>query len=250
MDILVEIDGYHEWEETAEWLLLAGSIKSVSVDIIQHDKGFGLCSDADELTCSHEELLEQFVTDLTRFNYAWGAIESAINTIKPPRHPQKRKCGKIRDTCYLLKKYFDIREPVLFLKDSINDFIDASQSCLGYEKVQSRCSEVNEFGMVGIGLYCVYELRNSFAHGRLSFPTPVQEKKPRSNHSSMVIAATRVILITLQMLLLVHYNESDDPINFHFPIDEDREEYPLWLVIRGCHLEMEEDYDQLSLFPT
>jgi hypothetical protein len=247
-DVLVESTHYYEWEETAEWLLLAGSIKSVLVDIIQYDGGFGFCSDADEFTCSKEDLLERLVTDLTRFNYVWGAIESAINTIKPPKHPQKNKSGKIRDACYLLNNYFNNREPVLFLKESIDDFIGASQSCFGYEKVQSRYSEVNEFGVLAIGLYCVYELRNSFAHGSLSFPTPDEENRPISEHSSMVIAATRVALITLQMLLLAHYNESSDLITFQFSTEDDREEYPLWFVIRGCHLEIEENNGQLSLF--
>jgi hypothetical protein len=50
------------------------------------------------------------------------------------------------------------------------------------------------------------------------------------------------------MLLLAHFNESSDLITYRFSHEDDHEEYPLWLVIRGCHLENEEDNGQLSLF--
>jgi hypothetical protein len=120
--------------------------------------------------------------------------------------------------------------------------------CFGYEKVQSRYSEVKEFGVIAIGLYCVYELRNSFAHGSITFPMPDEENKPISAHSAMVLAATRIVLLSLQMLLLAHYRESEELITFQFSTEIDHDDYPLWLVIRGCHIEYDDDDRQLSLF--
>ncbi len=248
MDVLAQSNDRYIWEESAEWLLLAGAIKSVAVDIIQYDDGFGYCSSADEFTCSREELLEKFVTDLSRFNYVWGAMECAINTIKPPRHPQKKKRGKIRDACYLISRYFKKKQPVLHVSETIDEFINASQMCFGYNKVQSRYAETGEFGVIAIGLYCVYELGNSFAHGDIAFPIPDEENKPASAHSTMVQEATRVVLLSLQMLLLTYYGESEEPTSFQFSTEIDHDDYPLWFVIRGCHIEYEDDEQQLSLF--
>lgn len=239
---------YYKWEDATEWLLLGGSIKSVCVDIIQHNSGFGYCSDADYYDLSKEELIEKFVTDLTRFNYVWGAVESFIKIIKPPTHPDKNKRGKIRDACYFIKNYASIKEPVLNINESIDEFLTASRACFGFEKVESRFSEVGEFGSIAIGLFCVYELRNSFAHGSLSFPSPDDEGRPVSEHSKMVTAATRIVLLSIQILLLAYYQDSDELISYQFSVEIDEAEFPFWLVLRACHLECEDDNGQLQVF--
>ena len=94
----------YEWEDVSEWLQLAAAIKNVEVDTVQFDYGFGFCSQADYYSMAREELLNKFILELSRFNFVWGGLESCLNNMKLPKHPDKSKRGKISNTCYYLQK--------------------------------------------------------------------------------------------------------------------------------------------------
>jgi len=77
VSVLGETELAVDWMPVAEWLHLAASVKSVEIDIIQHDQGFGYCSAADEYSMSREVLLNEFATGIVKFNFVWGALESS-----------------------------------------------------------------------------------------------------------------------------------------------------------------------------
>lgn len=245
--VLGEIEDAVDWGNVADWLLVAASVKSVDLDTIQHDQGFGYCSSADQFQLSREELLQRFVTNLSIFTFAWGALEAALEVIKPPKHPDKSKRGKVRHACHYLKGKFESRPAVLHLLEEVSNFRLAAQACFGYKEVEARFRRVTDIGTPGVGLYVVYELRNSFAHGSLAFPIPDEENRAVSEHAGMVTHATRIVLLTLQMLLLAHFDESDEPVSFTWDRPDLSDEFPLWLVLRGCHVDQEENDTQLSL---
>ena len=245
--VLKAVEDAVDWENVADWLLVAASVKSVDLDTIQHDWDFGYCSSADEFQMSREDLLQRFVTNISIFTFAWGALEAALEVIKPPKHADKSKGGKIRNACHYLKGKFESRSSVLHLFEEVSNFRSAAQACFGYEGVEAQFRDVTDIGTPGIGLYAVYKLRNSFAHGSLAFPMPDEENRPDSEHAGMVTHATRIVLLTLQMLLLAHFGESNEPVSFAWDRIDLSDESPLWLVLRGCHVEQEEESSQLSL---
>lgn len=245
LGILGNSELVHEWGNIAEWLQLAAAIKNVEVDLIQFDHGFGYCRDADNYSMAREELMNGFVSELSRFNFVWVGLESCLNNINPPKHPDKSKRGKVSNACYFLQKYFEIRPLPSFLCEEVSAFRLAANSCLGYESVENR---FNRSEGAGYGLFTVYELRNLFAHGSLSFPEPDEENQPISDHKDMVSHATRIVLLSIQMLLLAYFKHSDLEIPYSWDQDLEVEEVPLWIALNGCHLATQEAGVQISLW--
>lgn len=233
VEILSASELFYEWENVAEWLRLAASIKNVEIDIIQFDQGFGYCSSADQYSMAREELMRRFVSELSRFNFVWGGLESCLNNIKPPKHPDNSKRGKISNACYYLKKYFELKPLPSCLGEELSAFRLAASLCFGYEKRFDRSRGA------GCGLFTVYELRNLFAHGSLRFPEPDNENQPISDHQDMVSHATRIVLLSTQMLLLAYFEHSDLEICY---------EVPLWMALSNCHLATQDADIQMSLF--
>lgn len=88
--ILARVQAFRDWEGIQDWLMTAGSIKSVEVDTLQHDYGFRMCSASDEFSMAREKLINEFVFDLAVFNFSWGALEAVIDAAAPPSTPTKR----------------------------------------------------------------------------------------------------------------------------------------------------------------
>lgn len=231
-----------EWENVADWLQLASSVKSIDIDVIQHDLGFGYCSAADEYSMSRETLLKEFVTALVVFQFVWGGLESALNVINLPGRCGTRR-GKISDACFYLGGDFQGKSSLPHLHEEALNFRSAAQECFGYHRVEERFARATEYG-AGAGLFGVYELRNAFAHGSMEFPEPDEENRPISAHAGMVRHATRVTLISLQMLLLAYFRESDELVLIQWQTSL-LEEYPLSAVLRECHMAIEDDKAQL-----
>ncbi|NOY72801.1 MAG: hypothetical protein GXP14_10565 [Gammaproteobacteria bacterium] len=245
--VLGETEYVTDWMSVAEWLQLAASVKSVDIDIIQHDPGFGMCSAADEYSMSSETLLNEFASGIVKFNFVWGALESSLNIIKPPNHPDQTKRGKIRNACYFLEKYFHSKLMLPFLVEETAKFRSTAQMCFGYQRVEERFKKAGQVGLPGVGLFGVYELRNSFAHGSMEFPEPDEENQPVSEHANMLEHATRIVLISIQMLLLAHFKDSTNSIMFAWNSDDSFDEYPLSEVLRGCHVVVCGEQNQLHL---
>ena len=236
-------DYWGEWMRIYEWLHIAGSIESVSLDTIKNTQSFGWCRDSDEYDIAKDELMQNFVCELSVFNFIWGALESTIDLIKPKKRPNNKHKEKIGDTCYLLGKNYSIHSCIKYLRDESELFNIKSKECFGFEKIQERITKIDDFGIAGVGLYAVYELRNLFAHGSMSFPEPDGNNEPNSPYNSLVNHASRIVLITIQMLLLHHYECEGHEI-FNLSLSEDT---TLDIALRTCHLKGNEIDGQLPL---
>jgi hypothetical protein len=234
IEILSDSEMGDEWIDVVEWLALAATIKKVEVNTIQFDKGFGLCEYADEYSIVRDKLLNGFVSRLSRFSFIWGGLESCINHINPPKHPIKSKRGKIRNACYFLENYFSQKLTPDFLWDEILSFRSAADSCLGYASVERRFQEWSEIGWPGIGLFAVYELRNLFAHGSIKFPEPDEENQPNKDSEIMLTHASRIVLLSIQMLVLADCCYSDVMISCSWNLNG-REDLPLSVALSKCH---------------
>jgi hypothetical protein len=236
------------WTEVAEWLHVAASVKSVEVDTIQYDEGFGWCSHADEFAMSQETLLSEFVAQLTVFSFVWGGLESALPRLNIPSHPDKSKRGKIANACRHISRNYTNRIEILQYHEEVSLFRATLTGCHGYDKIDTRFAAVSEIGISGLGLYAVYVLRNKFAHGSLGFPLPDEENRPISGHVKLIAHATRIVLLSLQMLFEIYYKSSKRIIEFSWNSDFNREEYDVSALMRCFHMIRRYEPNQLGLF--
>ena len=167
-------------------------------------------------------------------------MESTIDAVDPPKHPDRSKRGKIRNACYLLHQKLGMRPLPDGYAEALASFKLHAMECLDRDRVNRRFSEWLDVGGAGLGLYVVYELRNSFAHGSIEFPEPDEENKALSYHSEMIRESSRIILLTIQMLLIAHSESSEEEIEYEWPGGFVDEPYPLLHVLMKCHLEIED----------
>ena len=134
----------------------------------------------------------------------------------------------------LLQKYFELKSSPSYLSEEVSAFRRAASLCFGYESVEKRYKMAKNTGCLCSGLFIVYELRNLFAHGSLNFPEPDENNQPISSHQAMVSHATRIVLLSIQMLLLAKSEHSDIEISYGW---DSPQEVPLWIALSSCHLD-------------
>lgn len=175
-------------------------------------------------------------------------MEACLNNINLPKHPDKSKRGKISNACYFLNIYYSKNSypPLLLLREEVETFRLAARECLGYEPLDTRFKLAYDLGP-GLGLFAVYKLRNLFSHGSLHFPYP-HDNQPHSEHEKMIASATRVLLLSIQMLLLAHYQHSKIEIPYLHNSNLDIDEEILWIALSGCHLDTGVSGSQMRLF--
>ncbi|VEF25874.1 Uncharacterised protein [Shewanella baltica] len=238
--IVFSTDDVVEWGGVYQWLHISASIESVSLDTIKYNQSFGWCAPADEFDLARDKLLPIFATKLAIFNFVWGALESTIDIVKPPKNPDKSKRGKIRDTCFWLSS-FNKSEPIPELLTQTTLFRALALQSIGYDRVEKRISATDEFGATGVGLYGVYELRNLFAHGSMEFPYPDGENLPVCAEIDLVDCATRIVLFSIQLLMLKHFPNPEDYEVFVTSVSGNLDgETNLSYALRVCHLEEKE----------
>jgi hypothetical protein len=191
------VSGYDielEWLTQSEWLNIASGIVKVEFDIMRYDSCVGYCRNADNWHFSREEILKKYVTELTRFTYVWGALESLIDDINPPPAPSR---GKINAICYFLQNKLhshDVIKPYLDVVKQLRHILENSDAKEDY--VLKRFDNLENISDHGVGLYAIYKLRNLFVHGSIGFPFPDEENRPISMYPEMVRLSTRIVLLT------------------------------------------------------
>lgn len=234
--VMFSTDDIAEWSGAYQWLHMAASIESISLDTIKYNNSFGWCSSADEFDLAKDKLLPIFTEKLAVFNFVWGALESTIDIVKPPKNSDKSKRGKIRDACCWLST-FDQSDSIPELLLATSMFRELAKLSIGYERVEARISELKEYGVSGVGLYAVYELRNLFAHGRMEFPYPDGDNNPICPEISLVETATRIVLFSIQLLMLKHFPNPDDYEIFITTVSGNIDgDVKLSDALRMCHL--------------
>ncbi|MEZ8609949.1 hypothetical protein AB6D06_22525 [Vibrio sp. 10N.239.311.G01] len=235
------------WVPTMQWLNMAASIESINIDTIKHNDSFGWCSPSDDYDIARDAVLKEFTFNLTIFNFVWGALESCIDIIKVPKHPNKQLRGKITNTCYYIGQ-IELSSSIPELIKQTTYFSELAEQCYGYDRVNKRINRLNDFGISGVGLNAVYELRNKFAHGSLDFPEPGQNNEPDCIENNLVICATRIVLLSMQVILLRFYQHIDKYELYlrdnGFGLEGD---WYLEDALRQCHQELEYDEERYAL---
>ena len=228
-----------EWPNQFDWLNVAAGIVKVDFDVIRHDKDFGYCGSADDWHGAREESLQKYITEFTRFTYVWGALESLIADINTPPAPVK---GNINSICQYMKnnlKADDIITPYeQLLGDLINILISSD---VNEPKILDRFKGADHVSIHGTGLYVIYKLRNLFAHGVIRFPLPDEDNKSTSKYPDLVYISSRIVLLSLQMIWLAYYKDSDLRSRIYwdcYPEDEENDyEYCINEILKNLHLD-------------
>jgi hypothetical protein len=223
-----------------EWLHIASGVMGVDFDSGRFDTCWMYCKNIGEYEDKKSELLSSLIHQLTTFNFIWGSLETLNNIINPEPAPGVR--GKINATCYFLKNHYEPKPNLPFYNNVVSDLREDICSNVFYKKLNAEFKLRPHVGVSSIGLYIVYKIRNHFAHGSLSLPEPDLDASGQQESSDWKIInlSSRVVLLTIQALLLTILEKESAKIDFY------NEETELNNLLWHLHLQHETDENQLS----
>ena len=194
---LDQTEGPSMWMDVKEWLIVASGIGSVTLDTRQFDDNIGWCRFADEFMEARDRLLQDYVTELTRFTYCWAALECAVDAIDPPSAPRR---GKINSACCYITENSQSANGVCYYTELLYDFRQRLVECRE-QRVLCRFDSPSFVSINSQALYVIYRVRNQFAHAELTLPLPDSNNKPRSPYIPLVQLASRLTLMSIQHLV-------------------------------------------------
>lgn len=229
-------DETYGWSQPAEWLDLAASIVEVQVVTAQGDDSLMMCGSAMDYENDRSALLSQFATSLTIFSFLWGAFESVAKIMDPKAIPKAdRKDGNDTLTArvaYALRLVkpdgvYQCRLANLrYRMASMREYKD----CIPEKFIAIEAAEAGE------GIDLVRRIRNKFAHGAAVLPQRHDWDGNNSIDNQMVRLSCRMVLLTIQMMLRVHFTGQSFPVEiYQFGSDPD-DEYEIHSVLETLHI--------------
>ena len=235
-----------------DWLTIASGVESVKVNTTKHDYDIIYCGSACDYEEKRSELLSHLTTQLTIFNFVWGSFESVTKVFLP----EKRRKIVVDPTIRLLKRHYGSEPFLAFYGDQLGTLYRYLEDHKYYNRYCKEFKLRNVDDLPGLGLHVVRKIRNELAHGSAVMPRPDDwgEKATKllpaeHRHLDLVNTCTRVILLTIQMLLLVHVRGTGMVVECLLDEEGDRIESTAHLALHQIHLDMDStNWDQLSLF--
>ncbi|WP_404303141.1 hypothetical protein [Paenibacillus sp. DP01] len=242
-----------EWSDVIQWLQLAMAVNDVSVSFTKFDYSAVCCENIWELEQGRGTMTSGITTNLLRFNFIWGALESIITIIDTPsKYPFKESKGKYNSACYYLKTLYEPRVVPLFYKEFLNGLFERLEGRNQFNKVIKEFCYKDYVGFSGMGLNVIKRIRNKIAHGNMRFPEPDDQGYI---YEEIIEISSYLLAINIQMLLVSYLQIRNYIIGFNEDgtIDDTYEEsvseVSLEIYLRSIHLEIEEeDLNQLKLF--
>ena len=125
--------------------------------------------------------------------------------------PEKQRKIVVDPTIRLLKQHYGSEPFLAFYSDQLGTLYRYLEDHEYYNRYCKEFKLRNVDDLRGLGLHVVRKIRNELAHGSAVMPRPDDwgEKATKllsseHRHLDLVNTCTRVILLTIQMLLLVH----------------------------------------------
>jgi hypothetical protein len=208
----------HEKERNAaEWLDVAAGVCNVEVVTSRFDGCTMYCEPMLEHENARSELITSLVTQLTVFLFIWGAYETVTDIIDPPSIPPRLRMkganSAVDRTIFFLKE----ETPLQAYLDVLKKLKELLHERLEYLEFLRLGALPPHMGTSGIGIDFVRKVRNKFAHGAAFLPMPddwADNSLEKGSHDPVLIAiSSRVVLFTIQMLLLTYYR------NKHFKLE-------------------------------
>lgn len=243
-DIAGQTKDQFKWIQISEWLDIASGIKNVSMDSAIF-KCNNYCSQAWEYDVERDSLLSKIVTQITIFNFVWGSLESLIDYVDPKDVPKNR--GKINAICNYLNENYKMNNPIVIYNDVLADLLANVKKVYHYCELEDKFKLKSFINLAGVGLQVVYKIRNKFAHGSLCFSEPEEWNLSKPVDDKIVNLATRIVLLSIQMILFTLFYKDSFMIQPH---EWGGEEVDLLDYLNLLHIEAVDSNDdnQLSLF--
>ena len=234
-----------------DWLDIAAGVESVKVTTAKHDNSLIFCGEAIAYENKRSELLSNLATRLTIFNFVWGSFESVAKDII-----HQRKSSIVNKTIQFLKENYSPRSPIAFYEDNLQalrEFIEGD----GAYKVDCQDFKLNNsVDLNGLGLHVVRKIRNDLAHGSAQLPMPDNWERGETDllssehrHLDLIDTCTRILLLTVQMLLLGHVQGKGIIVECLLDEDGIEQESTAEHALRVIHLQPDLiNPDQLFLF--
>jgi hypothetical protein len=193
------------WSHAGDWLDLAAGVVRVEIVTRLFDDGPVYCEALLEFEKLQSKAVSDYSTELTRFLFAWGALETIVDVIVPP---SERDSGKIKAVGRLLARAF---EP-----DRLPHYgcaIARLRHLLSYPQQGLKVTDSDFlpddcYGESGIGIRIVYRLRNHLSHGSLTLHSLDPEGSISRLGPEIAKTSTLIVLLTVQMLLIAHFGRT------------------------------------------
>jgi len=222
-------------DPTRDWFRVCSRITKVEYNESLHDHSMIICGPAGDYDDAVSVHLEKLLLNLTYFTYVWGGFESLVDNLDLPECLHQRgKFNKVAQ--YLLTKYeteFKLPQYYNNLVTLLTNYLKETPSFGAVDNLYtpSKCG-----GKSGIGLTLVYKIRNSFAHGAFEFGEPEEYNMTKSYHTRIIHISCRIILLTIQMLLLATHQEDNIEVELNSKINYDEEAMPALEFLQNLHL--------------
>ena len=255
--LLNELDP-DDFMSATDWLTIGSGVESVKVKTAKHDVTTLYCRGAFEFEEKRSLLLSQLTTKLTIFNFVWGSFESVAKVLRLPNLPKHLKKGResiVDKAIRCLEKCYGSEPSLAFYKDHLCNlckYLGDNELCEYYSEYLKRFKCQNLSILPGLGLHIVRKIRNDLAHGSADMPIPIpdnwEEQAAGLSHSK-IDTCTRILLLTIQMLLLIWTRGEKIIVNCLLDAREDDVESTVQLALHQIHLDIDlMDPDQLPLF--
>jgi len=229
--ILIELSNHNnpncQWTSAHNWLHLASSIQSINIVTEQFNENIMYCGTAIERENAYSKTLEPFVKCLTIFNFIWNGLEVISKIIDPPKIPNtlKKRRNTIDDLIFFLKNNYT--EDIL--PQHYNELLNKLTQLLNKDPSSNinfkHIDESQHMNHTGKALAIIKLIRNDFAHGSTSLPEPdeytgaiFRDHKDiftETDYLRKVCISTRLLLLSIQMILISKYKENSFEILNH-----------------------------------
>ena len=194
-------------ENVVDWLKLSSGVNSIAIDTTKYDHSLTYCGHALDYENARSKLMSSLTTELVRFHFVWGALESLVAEFVPQADVER--FGKINALCdYLKKSCLEGLLPKGY-REGYSRFVELMREISQYKNdldainiTRSKQSKKRHIDIAGIGVYSVYKVRNKFAHGSMEFPEPDGYGEGAEFNKELIIFATRIVLMTIIMLFI------------------------------------------------
>ncbi len=240
-----------DWSDAAEWLYTAASVDHVTIDTTRFDDSVMMCRPAWEYESARSELLTRLVTQLTIFNFVWGAFETLVKVIDPPKVPKDIKpgAGSIDAVLFYLKNEYEPKLTVECYQEVLNDLAGLLRTLPQYGNLSGHFKLQPHVGISGMGINVIRRLRNKMAHGTMTLPLPDVNNAPSARDAELVESSSRLVLLTVQMLLRAYFKDETFDVDCLRDGDGSDEDEDVHSVLMRLHLRMSDvDPDQPTLF--
>ena len=195
---------FPQWNHAGDLLHLAAGVLRVEIDPFLFDYSGVYCGTVGNYQEAKRSVISDYQKEMTRFLFTWNAFETIVEALRPTgwKKGTVRAVGKYLADKFEPEKLIHYDCAVQGVRRLVTDRNNP------YFLEDSTFQPGGSYGESGIGIKTVSSLRNSLAHTSIKLPEPEEWGGPVDGGLFSARGARRLVLYTLQMMLIVNYSGS------------------------------------------